>query len=128
MKKVLIVTGSSGIAAATARIWAAEHSVFVIGINENECRSLVSQLGESGFAAADVRDETVVENAVASCLDRFGRIDALFNAAGISARSLGDGPLHECKSEAWDAVMNVNARGTFLMCRQVLSVWTKNGQ
>jgi NAD(P)-dependent dehydrogenase (short-subunit alcohol dehydrogenase family) len=48
--------------------------------------------------------------------------------AGISGRSLGDGPLHQCTSEAWDAVMDLNAKGTFLMCREVLGLWTKNRQ
>lgn len=128
MKRVLLVTGSSGIAAATARLWAAEHAVFVVGINQDECRSLAAELGEASVAMADVRDESAVRNAVVACLQRFGRIDALFNVAGISARSIGDGPLHECKAEAWDAVMEVNAKGTFLMCREVLSVWANNAQ
>ena len=128
MKKVLLVTGSSGIAAATARLWAGENPVFVVGINQEECCSLASELGEASFAEADVRDETAVRRAVAACVARFGRIDALFNVAGISARSAGDGPLHECKSAGWDLSMDVNAKGTFLMCREVLGVWTKNAQ
>ena len=128
MKEVLLVTGSSGIAAATARLWAAENPVFVVGINEAECRSLAADLGEASFTAADVRDELAIQKAVAACLERFGRIDALFNVAGISARSAGDGPLHECKPAAWDLVMDVNAKGSFLMCREVLGVWTKNAQ
>ena len=128
MKEVLLVTGSSGIAAATARLWAAENPVFVVGINKEECRSLATELGDASFAEADVRDEAAIRNAVAACLERFGRIDALFNVAGISARSAGDGPLHECKSEGWDLAMEVNAKGTFLMCREVLAVWTKNTQ
>lgn len=128
MKEVLLVTGSSGIAAATARLWAAENPVFVVGDNADECKSLATSLDEAGYATADVRDETAVRNAVAACLERFGRIDALFNVAGISARSTGDGPLHECKSAAWDLVMDVNAKGTFLMCREVLGVWTMNAQ
>lgn len=128
MKQVLLVTGSSGIAAATARLWAAENPVFVVGINEEECRSLATELGEASFAVADVVDEPAVSNAVAACLDRFGRIDALFNVVGISARSAGDGPLHECKSAAWDLVMDVNAKGTFLMCREVLGQWMKSEQ
>jgi NAD(P)-dependent dehydrogenase (short-subunit alcohol dehydrogenase family) len=128
VREVLLVTGSSGIAAATARLWAAENPVFVVGINNEECRSLASELREAGFAAADVRDEDAVRHAVSACVERFGRIGALFNVAGISARSVGDGPLHECKSEAWDMVMDVNAKGAFLMCREVLGVWTKNGQ
>lgn len=128
MKEVLLVTGSSGIAAATARLWAAENPVFVVGIKREECSSLATELGAAIFAVADVSDEPAVRNAVAACLDRFGRIDALFNGAGISARSAGDGPLHECKSAAWDLVMDVNAKGTFLMCREVLDVWTKSAQ
>ena len=128
MKEVLLVTGSSGIAAATARLWAAENPVFVIGINAEECRSLAAELGEASFAVADVRNESAIRTAVAACLDHFGKIDALFNVAGVSARSAGDGPLHECKSAGWNLAMDVNAKGTFLMCREVLGVWTKNAQ
>jgi NAD(P)-dependent dehydrogenase (short-subunit alcohol dehydrogenase family) len=128
VKEVLLVTGSSGIAAATARMWAAENPVFIVGINKEECRSLATELGEAGFAAADVRDQSAVRDAVAVCLERFGSIHALFNVAGVSGRSAGDGPLHECKPEAWDTVMDVNAKGTFLMCREVLGVWTKKSQ
>jgi NAD(P)-dependent dehydrogenase (short-subunit alcohol dehydrogenase family) len=125
--EVLLITGSSGIAAAVARMWAAENSVFVFGVNENECRSLADEL-DAGYAAGDVRDEAAVKHGVAECLDRFGQIDALMNVAGVSARSMGDGPLHECTSEAWEAVMDLNAKGTFLMCREVLGLWTKNRQ
>jgi NAD(P)-dependent dehydrogenase (short-subunit alcohol dehydrogenase family) len=128
VRQVLLVTGSSGIAAAAARMWAKEHPVFVVGINENECRSLAGEFSDAGFAVADVRDESAVRSAVSACVERFGRIDALFNVAGISTRSNGDGPLHECKTEAWDASMDVNAKGTFLTCREVLGVWTGNKQ
>jgi NAD(P)-dependent dehydrogenase (short-subunit alcohol dehydrogenase family) len=125
--EVLLITGSSGIAAAVARMWGAEDSVFVFGVDENECRSLADEL-DAGYALGDVRDEVAVKRGIAECLDRYGQIDALMNVAGISARSLGDGPLHRCTSEAWDAVMDVNAKGTFLMCRGVLGLWTKNRQ
>jgi NAD(P)-dependent dehydrogenase (short-subunit alcohol dehydrogenase family) len=108
-------------------MWAAEDSVFLFGVNESECRSLADEL-DAGYAVGDVRDEAAVKRGIAECLDRFGQIDALMNAAGISARSMGDGPLHQCTSEAWDAVMDLNAKGTFLMCREVLGVWTKNRQ
>ena len=128
MKQVLLITGSSGIAAATARLWGAQHPVFVVGINADECRRLAMSLGTAGFASADVRDEITVASAVRACLDRFGRIDALFNVAGISARSAGDGPVHECTSAAWDLALEVNAKGTFLMCREVLRHWTKNAE
>jgi NAD(P)-dependent dehydrogenase (short-subunit alcohol dehydrogenase family) len=108
-------------------MWAAEESVFIFGVNENECRTLADEL-DAGYAVVDVRDEAAVKRGIAECLDRFGQIDALMNVAGISARSLGDGPLHQCTSEAWDKVMDLNAKGTFLMCREVLGLWTKNHQ
>jgi NAD(P)-dependent dehydrogenase (short-subunit alcohol dehydrogenase family) len=125
--EVLLITGSSGISAAVARMWAAENSVFVFGVNESECRSLADEL-EAGYSVGDLRDEAAVKHGIADCLDRFGRINALMNVAGISARSLGDGPLHKCTSEAWNTVMDVNARGTFLMCREVLGLWTNSRQ
>jgi NAD(P)-dependent dehydrogenase (short-subunit alcohol dehydrogenase family) len=128
MSEVLLVTGSSGIAAATARLWGAEGSVFIVGIEEAECRSLAGDLPSADFSVADVSDEEAVRKSVAACIGRFGRIDALFNVAGISARRLGDGPIHECTAEAWDTVMNVNAKGTFLMCREVLRLWTRDSQ
>jgi len=128
VKQILLVTGSSGIAAATARIWAAQNPVFVVGIEEEECRLLAAEFKEGAFAIADVREEAAIANSISACIDRFGRIDAVFNVAGMSARSLGDGPLHECKTEAWDGVMDVNARGSFFVCRQVLSVWMRNKQ
>jgi len=129
VKPVLLVTGSSGIAAATARMWAAaDNPVFVVGINRDECCTLASELADADFAVADVRDEAAVRDAVAACVKRFGSLHALFNVAGISARSVGDAPLHACTTEAWDTAMDVNAKGTFLMCREVLAHWTKNTQ
>jgi NAD(P)-dependent dehydrogenase (short-subunit alcohol dehydrogenase family) len=128
VKEVLLVTGSSGIAAATARLWGIENPAFIVGINSEECRTLAADIPDATFAIADVRDEEAVRAAVTACVQRFGRVDALFNVAGISARSAGDGPLHECKPAAWDLAMDLNAKGTFLMCREILGLWTKNAQ
>ena len=126
MSEVLLVTGSSGMAAATARRWSRSSPVFIVGVDRDGCRSLATQLPESGFYQADIRDETAVQNAVAACIERFA--ESMLSLTGISARSLGDGPLHQCSTEAWDTVMDVNARGTFLMCREVLRVWMRESQ
>src|SRR5215469_15400425 len=114
MPQILLITGSSGIAAATARRAAnrGDH-VFVVGNREDECRELCAQIRGSAYAVADVRACKAVQQAVAGCIRQFGGIDAVFNVAGISARSLGDGPLHECTPEAWQAAMNIHAAGTF---------------
>ena len=121
MDEVLLITGSSGIAAAVARMWAAEDPVFIFGVNENECRGLAADVAATPVTRWEMcATKRRFKRGVSACLDRFGRIDALMNVAGISARSLGDGPLHQCTAEAWDAVMDLNAKGTFLMCREVL--------
>ncbi len=128
MSEVLLVTGSSGIAATTARLWGERNSVFIVGVNEEECGSLAAGLPDAAFSRADVRDAVAVQKSVAACFERFGKVDALFNVAGISTRSRGDGPLHGCSTEAWDLAMDVNAKGTFLLCREVLRRWTQTSE
>jgi NAD(P)-dependent dehydrogenase (short-subunit alcohol dehydrogenase family) len=129
MSRVLLITGSSGIAAAAAKRAADRGDiVFLIGKNARECESLSSELNGSAFFVADVTDEGAIQNATRSCLSRFGRIDAVFNVAGISGRSLGDGPLHECSSAAWHTLMNTHAAGTFYVCREVIQHWLARKQ
>ncbi len=128
MSEVLLITGSSGIAAAVARIWGADDPVFIFGIDREQCSALAGELKNAAFAVGDVRDEAAVQRAVSECLDKFGRVDALMNVAGVSARSAGDGPLHQCATKAWDTAIDINAKGTFLMCREVLSLWMGQGE
>lgn len=129
MSRVLLITGSSGIAAATAKLAVSRgDKVFVIGKNRQQCKALASQLKGSGFFTADVSDENAVAKAIRSCFSDFGRLDAVFNVAGLSGRSLGDGPLHQCSTAAWHNLMNVHAAGTFFVCRQVLEIWMATKQ
>jgi NAD(P)-dependent dehydrogenase (short-subunit alcohol dehydrogenase family) len=124
MSRVLLITGSSGIAAATARLATRRGDIaFIVGKEVRECEDLTSELQNSGFFAADVSDENAITDAIKSCLSRHGRIDAVFNVAGLSGRALGDGPLHECSTGAWQTLMNVHAGGTFFVCRAVLQCW-----
>ncbi|MBI3473848.1 MAG: SDR family oxidoreductase, partial [Candidatus Solibacter usitatus] len=90
---------------------------------ESDCRMLCDRIPGSGYAACDLSDESQAQRAFAACLERFGRLDALFNCAGISGRRFGDGPLHECSAEGWDKTLQVNVRGTFLLCREALRHW-----
>jgi NAD(P)-dependent dehydrogenase (short-subunit alcohol dehydrogenase family) len=129
MSRVLLITGSSGIAAATAKLATQRGDVvFVVGKERSECEKLSEQLNESGFFVADVGDECSVKNAIKACVSRFSRVDALFNIAGLSGRSLGDGPLHKCSTAAWHALLNVHATGTFFVCREVIQTWMTNQQ
>ena len=124
MPRVLLITGSSGIAAATAKLATQRGDIaFVVAKEIRECEELTTQLKDSAFFVADVSDEEAAKDAVQSCLSRYGCIDALFNVAGLSGRSLGDGPLHECSTAAWQTLMSVHATGTFFVCRSVLQCW-----
>ena len=100
--KVCIVTGSaSGIGEATAALFAAEGAT-VVGADLAD-----------GF---DVADETQTRELAERVVGEHGRIDVLFNNAGIA----GVGAVEETTLELWENVMRVNARGVFLMSRAVV--------
>ncbi len=65
---------------------------------------------------ADVRDNDAVASAVADALDHFGRIDVLFNNAGICAYGLA----HELTEDAWDAMIDINLKGPWIVARHVI--------
>ena len=66
----------------------------------------------------DVRDDAAVTQAVESTVERFGRIDILFNNAGICAYGLA----HELTEEAWDSMLDINLKGAWLVARRVIPV------
>ncbi len=118
--RVCLITGSTGIGAATARLAASEGaSVFVVSLDEESCRALEQEIG-CGYHVADLTRAGEVAEAVESCLARHDRIDALFNVVGISGRRFGDGPIHECSEEGWQITMETNVKSVFLMCRAVI--------
>jgi SDR family mycofactocin-dependent oxidoreductase len=80
-----------------------------------ECRELGVEV--STFVA-DVRDDKAVTAAVDATVARFGRIDILFNNAGICAYGLA----HELTEEAWDAMLDINLKGSWLVARRVIPV------
>ncbi len=68
--------------------------------------------------AGDVRDDAAITAAVAATVERFGRIDVLFNNAGICAYGLA----HELTEEAWDTMLDINVKGAWLVARRVIPV------
>ncbi len=66
--------------------------------------------------AADVRDDAAVQTAVVQTIGRLGRIDILFNNAGICAYGLA----HELTEEAWDTLLDINLKGAWLVARRVI--------
>lgn len=123
--RTLLITGSTGMAASAARAASAEGaSVFVMSRTEEHARALAGAITEIGgradWRAADLTAEDEVERAVDACVALTGRVDALYNVAGISGRRFGDGLAHEASLEGWETVMRANATSIFLVCRAVL--------
>jgi SDR family mycofactocin-dependent oxidoreductase len=79
------------------------------------CAELGSEcLGFSG----DVRDDTAITAAVDATVSLFGRIDILFNNAGICAYGLA----HELTEDAWDTMLDINLKGAWLVARRVIPI------
>lgn len=123
--KVYIVTGSTGIAAETIKLLVADNNyVCYAGSDVSHCESLLKEIKEKGYDAdyisGDLTNESVVRQLVSTCINIHGRIDGLFNVAGVSGRKFGDGPLHECTLEGWQTTMDINLTTQFQMCKYVL--------
>jgi SDR family mycofactocin-dependent oxidoreductase len=86
----------------------------------NELETLAAACAELGTEcltfAGDVRDDAAVTRAIETTAARFGRIDILFNNAGICAYGLA----HELTEEAWDAMLDINLKGAWLVARRVI--------
>jgi SDR family mycofactocin-dependent oxidoreductase len=95
--------------------------------SRDDLESLASACAEVGSEcltfAGDVRVDTDVTAAVGGTVERFGRIDILFNNAGICAYGLA----HELTEEAWDAMLDINLKGAWLVARRVIPVMIRQG-
>lgn len=120
--KVCVVTGATGIAAASARRFVDEGAeVFVVALHAQQCAALAEQLPIQ-WCVADVSDESQTELAFAECARRYGRVDGLFAVAGGSGRPLGDGLLHEVTLDAWNATLALNLTTGFLPAREATRI------
>jgi NAD(P)-dependent dehydrogenase (short-subunit alcohol dehydrogenase family) len=107
--RVCVITGAGGgIGAATVELFRREGAT-VVGVD--------LQPGSPGDLALelDVTDEEQVRDAYQRVRERYGRIDVLFNNAGISPND--DGSVLETTLEAWERVQSVNLRSVFLCCK-----------
>lgn len=81
-------------------------------------RDVVRRGSEALVFAGDVRDDGAISQAVTKTIERFGRIDILFNNAGICFY----GKSHELTEEAWDAMLDINLKGAWLVGRRIIPV------
>jgi len=127
MAQTFLITANTGIGAETARQLALrdkETQILFTALDEEKCASLVAELNDLGavstYFVGDLTDTDTAPKVVAACIARFGRIDGLFNVAGISGRRYGDGPAHECTEDGWSRTMETNVTTLYRMCRETL--------
>lgn len=121
--KVAFITGAaSGIGAASA-LRMAEEGATIAGFDLNDKAEpdwdAAAKLAPKSFLdTGDVRDEDRIQEWVARTKNELGRIDVLLNSAGVA----GGGMVHMLETEAWDLTVDVNLKGTYLVCKHVLPV------
>jgi NADP-dependent 3-hydroxy acid dehydrogenase YdfG len=111
--KVVVITGaSSGIGAATARLLSQNGAKVVLGARRTEkLEQIVKEIRATGgtaeFKAVDVTNREDMKAFIHFAKDKFDRVDAIFNNAGVMLLS----PLNALKVEEWDSMINVNIHG-----------------
>ena len=127
-KVALITGGTSGIGSATAERFAREGAaVAITGRNsergEQVVQTIVASGGDALFIRSDVRLAEDCRQAVDKTLEHFGKIDVLFNNAGV----LHPRTIPECTEEEWDETIDSSLKGAFLMSKYVIPSMIQNG-
>lgn len=129
--KVAIVTGSSrGFGAAIARTLASEGAQVVITYwrdqegEASRAQAVARDIGAEVVLPFDVRDRSSVRDLMRRVAERYGQIDILVNNAGTNA--VGD--FDKITEEQWDTVLDVDLKGVFICCQEVLPHMKTNGR
>ena len=130
--RVAVITGgTSGIGRTTAVLFGREGArVVIVGRRREEGEKTVALVrgkgGEALFLRTDVSRSQEVREMVRRAVDAYGKIDVLFNNAGINPESARR-PLAECSEEDWDRIMDINVKGVFLVSKAVIPEMMKQG-
>ena len=129
MSKVVLITGaSSGIGEATARVLAANGHKVVLGARRtNNLERIVADIRKAGgtaeFRKLDVTNREDVAAFVHFAREKFGRVDAMFNNAGVMPVS----PMNALKVEEWDNIVDINIKGVLNGIAAVLPIMGAQG-
>lgn len=128
--KVTIITGGiSGIGKASADLFASEGAKLVlVDVNEEKGQEVAAELESKGheaiFVKADVTSEEDAENVFNKTIEKFGRVDILFNNAGIGATK----PTHEVTYAEYRKTVNVDLDAVFLFAQHAIKKFLDQGE
>ena len=124
-KIALIIGASRGIGAAAARLFAREGATVVLAARTGHVLTAVAaDLPTASAVVTDVGDVASVERAVATVVDRYGRLDVAFNNAGVGVRPH---PIVDFPEDDFDLVMRVNVKGAFFAMSAEVKAMIPNG-
>ena len=125
--KVVVITGAGGgIGREAAILFSAEGaSVCVADVSPEQGEEAASASREAFFQQVDVADPASVEAMYAATAERYGGVDVLYNNAGIMPPE--DASILQTEPEAWDRVLDVNAKGVYLCCRHGIPYLLERG-
>jgi len=129
-KVALITGGASGIGKVTAELFAQEGAHVALADVADEAGAAVAEgIGSAGaevtYVHADVSSATDVAGMVAATVERFGRLDVLFNNAGVFLAD--DRSVLDTEEDVWDRVMAINLKGVYLGCRYGIPAMLASG-
>jgi NAD(P)-dependent dehydrogenase (short-subunit alcohol dehydrogenase family) len=120
MRIAVVTGGGSGIGAAAAVALAEDGwTVVIAGRRAEPLAETAARHSGIDAVTADVTDETSVRNLFATTVDRYGRVDLLFNNAGMGAPEIG---IDELELDVWNRIVAVNLTGSFLCAREAFRV------
>jgi dihydroanticapsin dehydrogenase len=122
-KGVIVTGGASGIGKATAERFLEEGAkVAILDVSRKNAEAALKELKKKGFTplilTGDVTKSSDVKKMVSTAKAKLGRIDVLFNNAGI----LVEGTVEDVTEKDWDRIMAVNVKGVFLMSKEVVPI------
>lgn len=122
-KVALITGGTSGIGAATAKYMVLQGAnVIITGRNKQRGKKVSEDYG-CDYVEADITDEASIIGLKSYIMQKYGKLNILFNNAGIYPKF---DKLEETKLEQWQAVYNVNVNGIMLVCKQFIDILSEN--
>jgi NAD(P)-dependent dehydrogenase (short-subunit alcohol dehydrogenase family) len=126
-KRLVIIGGTTGLGLSAAIAFIKEGArVVVVGRSEESVTEANRLLNKNGFAfSGDACNESVAQQAIDACIEKFKSFDGLYHVAGGSGRKFGDGPLHELSLEGWNKTFELNLTSLMLSNQAAVQTFLK---